>query len=70
MAKRTVSNGIADEVLERLRKKARPARGKKTLVLTTSKYLEFEKICRKDGQYPSDVIDEFISVFLDEKGVQ
>ena len=59
-------DGIALLVLKRLKEKERPKRGKKTLVLSISTYESFEHLCRQEGKYPSDVVDEFIAVFVDE----
>lgn len=53
-------------VLERLKAKARPARGKKTLVLSLNSYEEFDEICRQQDHFPSDVVDEFINLFVEE----
>lgn len=53
-----------DDVLERLRKK-RPERTKRTLVLTRETYDEFERLCRKQRLYPSEVVDEFIALFVE-----
>jgi hypothetical protein len=64
-SKKSGSSKTVDLVLERLNSKTRPERGKKTLVLTLSTYEVFERICREKKHYPSDVIDEFIGVFVE-----
>ncbi len=53
-------------MLERLKAKERPARGKKTLVLSLNSYEEFDAICRQQDHFPSDVVDEFINLFVEE----
>jgi hypothetical protein len=53
-------------VLERLKSKDKPERTKRTLVLAKISYEEFERLCRAKGRYPSEVIDEFISLFIEE----
>lgn len=58
---------IVDTVIERLRKKARPQRKNRTLVLTVSTYEKFEQVCRHNKWFPSEVIDEFITLFVEER---
>ncbi len=60
--------GVVDEVMWRLKKKERPVRTKRTLVLTEDTYQEFERLCRATNRYPSEVIDEFIALFVEQKG--
>ena len=45
-------------------KKSVPERSKRTLVLHTERYEKFNDLCRSEGLWPSDVIDEFIETFL------
>lgn len=66
--KSTSKSSVVDQVLVRLKEKERPERGKRTLVLTKATYSEFERLCRENKNYPSDVIDEFIALFVNEKG--
>jgi hypothetical protein len=61
------NKSVVSEVMKRLKSKDKPERTKRTLVLTKDTYEEFELLCRKENRYPSDVIDEFISLFVEEK---
>lgn len=65
--KTALPSGIANQVMGRLKAKTRPERTKRTLVLTKATYDQFEKFCRSEGTYPSDVIDEFIAIFVEER---
>jgi predicted CopG family antitoxin len=56
---------LVSEVMRRLEEKTKPQRTKRTLVLTKDSYDLFERLCRKKGRYPSDVVDEFISLFIE-----
>ncbi len=68
MTKSRDGKTVVDAVIKRLEAKARPERTKRTLVLTKHAYDRFEGLCRKENRYPSDVIDEFIAMFVEEKG--
>jgi hypothetical protein len=61
------SKTVVSTVLRRLKSKDKPERTKRTLVLSKTAYETFETLCRKEGRYPSDVIDEFIAMFIEEK---
>ena len=60
------NKSITRAVLGRLKFKEKPERTKRTLVLTKTSYEQFERICRSEKRYPSEVIDEFISLFIEE----
>jgi hypothetical protein len=64
----STKKGVVEEVIQRLKKKERPVRTKRTLVLTENTYKEFERLCRTSGRYPSEVVDEFIALFVEQKG--
>lgn len=66
--KQAKSKSIVSEVIRRMESNREPARSKRTLVLTKDAYEEFEKLCRGMDKYPSQVIDEFIKMFVEEKG--
>ena len=61
------SKSIVDTVMKRLELNDKPERTKRTLVLTKALYVDFEKICRAQKRYPSDVVDELIKLFVEEK---
>jgi hypothetical protein len=61
------SKSVVNTVMRRLKSKDKPERTKRTLVLSKTSYEKFEHLCRKEGRYPSDVIDEFITLFVEEK---
>jgi hypothetical protein len=58
---------IVTEIFHNLRNRKRPLKTKRTLVLTKSLYEKFDRICRAEKCYPSEVIDEFISLFVARK---
>ncbi|MBI4402649.1 MAG: hypothetical protein HY537_00720 [Deltaproteobacteria bacterium] len=58
---------LIDEVMKRLHHKEKPLRSKRTLVLTKATYDLFEQLCRKEQKYPSEVLDEFIHLFVEQK---
>ena len=64
--KQSVKTDIVATVMSRLKEKDKPIRTKRTLVLTESTYKVFEQFCRSESRYPSDVIDEFIKLFVEQ----
>ena len=64
---RNKTHRIADEVMSRLAAKSAPERTKRTLVLTKDRYDRFEKLVRSEGRYPSEVVDEFIALFVESR---
>lgn len=58
---------VVGAVLRRLEKKKQPERTKRTLVLTKDTYEKFETLCRGINRYPSEVIDEFIAMYVEEE---
>lgn len=59
-------NSTVLEVMSRVKKKQKKTK-KRTLVLTDDSYVEFEKICKKLGVYPSEVVDEFIALVVEQE---
>lgn len=57
---------MVTEVLNRVKKKQRKTK-KRTLVLTEDTYEKFEKVCQKMGMYPSEVVDEFIALMVEQE---
>lgn len=55
---------IASEIMDRLEAK-QPKRTKITLVLNGEKFQEFKALCRERDRFPSDVLDEFIAMFIE-----
>jgi hypothetical protein len=62
--KPVIGKGISDRIKDRLDARKRT---KRTLVLTVSSYEEFEKFCHAENRYPSEVIDDFISIYNEER---
>ena len=48
-------------------KKSVPERSKRTLVLHSERYEKFNELCRSEDLWPSEVVDEFIEVYLKSK---
>lgn len=57
--------GIANEVMRRLDAKE-PDKSQRTLYLNTLNYRQLETFADKQGRKPSHIIDELISIFLEQ----
>ena len=62
MANKSKKN-VLDEVITNF-KKEKVLKKKRTLVLSEDSYNVFERICLAQGKYPSEVVDDFIAVFV------
>ena len=57
--------GIANEVMRRLEAKE-PEKSQRTLFLNTANYKRLEAFAEKQGRKPSHIIDELVSLFLEQ----
>jgi len=62
--KKSADKQLVQNVVARVQK---PSRTKRTLVLTEGVYQKFEKLCRAEGHYPSEVVDKFIEIYVEQK---
>lgn len=66
--KHSKGKSVVTEVIKRIDARKGPIRTKRTLVLTRDTYDEFERLCRAAGRWPSQVIDEFVNLFVEQDG--
>lgn len=58
---------LLNEVIRRVRAK-NPNKKPRTLKLNDENYMIFERLCKEDGYWPSEVLDEFIALYIEHRG--
>jgi len=65
MAKAINSRALAKELLK-ARTKGKDHRKARTVNLSHDAYVDFQEVCRAQGESASDVLDEFIKAYAEE----
>jgi hypothetical protein len=61
------SPDIVDEVIHRVQIRRNTTKKARNLMLNNENYKKFEHLCKADDIFPSEVLDEFIALYIERR---
>jgi hypothetical protein len=58
---------VVDEVIRRVRYRKTAAKKARNLMLNVENWKTFERLCKEDDVWPSEVLDEFIAIYNERR---